>query len=591
KVTKPNVKNHPTKKTKAKGLAVLSEVALSEAKQIKPATKRNKKDSYISHASGSDEGTGTIPRVPDVPPYEYESYKESWVDSEDEDDNDDDGESDDHDDDKEDVDEGVLTPKNELTDEEKLVGEESMDDEEDDEVIKDLYDDVNVNLGNDDVEMTDANQIEEPSHIIEESGLQQDQEFVTRNNNEQPVDKEVTKADWFKKPDRPLNPDLDWKWNNPEGQQYPHDLRKPLPLIPTSRGRRVIPFDHFINNDLEYLRGGVSSQMYTTLVTKTKAADYGESARDVYSKRRIIAVTELQIIEWHNYKLWIGLLVRMIGVCGEGRVVADNRGSSAVVVTGTSTRVSFIRWSRYLSIISGIKEIALADWFVYMNSEKLISRALSQWSNSNKDLKLGRSCKEELRTFAGEVKEEGHVRAIEAELAALERNQTWTVTTLPTGHIPITSKLVFKTKYKPKGLVERLKATLVVRGFNQTKGLDYKHTFYLVAKLVTFRVLIRIATAKQWPLHQLDINNAFLHGYINEEIYMVPPEGYTKAYSGRVCKLNRTHSCKPLTFLLPRQLKLSLDKGTPLSDDGSYRRLVGRLLYLTMTRPDISYAV
>ncbi|GKD16448.1 hypothetical protein Tco_1205606 [Tanacetum coccineum] len=64
-------------------------------------------------------------------------------------------------------------------------------------------------------------------------------------------------------------------WNNPEGQQYPHDLRKPLPLIPNSRGRRVIPFDHFINNDLEYLRGGVSRRKYTTSVTKTKAADYG----------------------------------------------------------------------------------------------------------------------------------------------------------------------------------------------------------------------------------------------------------------------------------------------------------------------------
>ncbi|GJS18337.1 hypothetical protein Tco_0412809 [Tanacetum coccineum] len=137
-------------------------------------------------------------------------------------------------------------------------------------------------------------------------------------------------------------------WNNPEGQQYPHDLRKPLPLIPNSRGRRVIPFDHFINNDLVYLSGGVSSRTYTTSVTKTKAADYGnikwiedlvpntmwsqvpvsydkhalwgishwgrkrqqfygfaanrESARDVYSKRRIIAVTKLQIVEWHNYK-------------------------------------------------------------------------------------------------------------------------------------------------------------------------------------------------------------------------------------------------------------------------------------------------
>nr|GEZ04440.1 hypothetical protein [Tanacetum cinerariifolium] len=64
-------------------------------------------------------------------------------------------------------------------------------------------------------------------------------------------------------------------WVNPEGQQYPHNLPKPLPLIPNNRGRRVIPFDHFINNDLEYLRGGASSHKYTTSVTKTKAADYG----------------------------------------------------------------------------------------------------------------------------------------------------------------------------------------------------------------------------------------------------------------------------------------------------------------------------
>nr|GEY84778.1 hypothetical protein [Tanacetum cinerariifolium] len=104
-------------------------------------------------------------------------------------------------------------------------------------------------------------------------------------------------------------------WVNPEGQQYPHNLLQPLPLIPDNRGRRVIPFDHFINNDLAYLRGGASSRKYTTSVTKPKAADYGhikwikdleplnrESALDVYSKRRIIAVTELKIVEWHDYK-------------------------------------------------------------------------------------------------------------------------------------------------------------------------------------------------------------------------------------------------------------------------------------------------
>nr|GFB37474.1 hypothetical protein [Tanacetum cinerariifolium] len=137
-------------------------------------------------------------------------------------------------------------------------------------------------------------------------------------------------------------------WVNPEGQEYPHNLLQPLPLIPDNRGRSVIPFEHFINNDLEYLRGGASSCKYTTFVTKTKAADYEhikwikdlvphamwihepmsydkhalwgvshwgkkrqqfygfavnrESALDVYSKRRIIAVTEHKIVEWHNYK-------------------------------------------------------------------------------------------------------------------------------------------------------------------------------------------------------------------------------------------------------------------------------------------------
>nr|GFA23233.1 hypothetical protein [Tanacetum cinerariifolium] len=64
-------------------------------------------------------------------------------------------------------------------------------------------------------------------------------------------------------------------WVNPKGQQYPHNLLQPLPLIPDNRGCRVIPFEHFINNDLEYLRGGALSRKYTTSVTKTKAADYG----------------------------------------------------------------------------------------------------------------------------------------------------------------------------------------------------------------------------------------------------------------------------------------------------------------------------
>nr|GEX17077.1 hypothetical protein [Tanacetum cinerariifolium] len=132
-------------------------------------------------------------------------------------------------------------------------------------------------------------------------------------------------------------------WVNPKGQQYPHNLLQPLSLIPDNRGRHVIPFAHFINNNLEYLRGGASSRKYTTSVTKTKAADYGnikwiedlgrkrqqfydfavnrEFALDVYSKRRIIAVTDLKIVEWHSYKHldWISVRRKLTNLTVEER--------------------------------------------------------------------------------------------------------------------------------------------------------------------------------------------------------------------------------------------------------------------------------
>nr|GEU69119.1 hypothetical protein [Tanacetum cinerariifolium] len=94
-------------------------------------------------------------------------------------------------------------------------------------------------------------------------------------------------------------------WVNPEGQQYPHNLLKPLPLILNSRGRRIIPFDHFINNDLEYLRRGASSHKYTTSVTKTKAADY----RHIKWIEDLVPRT-MWIQEPHNYKYLDWITVR-----------------------------------------------------------------------------------------------------------------------------------------------------------------------------------------------------------------------------------------------------------------------------------------
>ncbi|GJU16829.1 hypothetical protein Tco_1144795 [Tanacetum coccineum] len=154
-------------------------VQATKAKQLKLATKRSKKDFHMSHTSGlgygvdiqlkvpdeqqqktsgTDEGTGTIPGVPDVPTYESESKKESWGDSEDEydndndGDNDDDGDSDDHEDDKEEYDDEFYE------EEESIDDEETMYDDEDNEVTKELYEDVNANLSG-------FEQVEEDAHL------------------------------------------------------------------------------------------------------------------------------------------------------------------------------------------------------------------------------------------------------------------------------------------------------------------------------------------------------------------------------------------------------------------------------------------
>ncbi|GKE79297.1 hypothetical protein Tco_1545417, partial [Tanacetum coccineum] len=178
KVAKTDKKKQPTMMPKIKGLVVLSEVALTEAEQLKLATKRSKTQFHSSHASGSSDGVDTQSKVLDEQHLKTTDADEETGDSgeEDEDDeNDSEDESDGDDDDanSDDNQEGDDTnDDDEETDKEKIDDEETMDEEEDDEVTKELYDDVNVNLGNKDTNMTNTDQgASEQQNVSQESGF------------------------------------------------------------------------------------------------------------------------------------------------------------------------------------------------------------------------------------------------------------------------------------------------------------------------------------------------------------------------------------------------------------------------------------
>lgn len=95
---------------------------------------------------------------------------------------------------------------------------------------------------------------------------------------------------------------------------------------------------------------------------------------------------------------------------------------------------------------------------------------------------------------------------------------------------------MYLVKVNLDGFVARLKSRLVAKGYAQTYGVDYSDTFSPVAKLAPVRLFMSIVASNDWPLHQLDIKNAFLHGDLKEEVYMKQPPGFVaQGESSKVC--------------------------------------------------------
>ncbi|CAM8931952.1 unnamed protein product [Rhodiola kirilowii] len=125
------------------------------------------------------------------------------------------------------------------------------------------------------------------------------------------------------------------------------------------------------------------------------------------------------------------------------------------------------------------------------------------------------------------------------ELAAFERTGTWEVVPLPSHVRPITCKWIYTVKTRSDGSLERYKARLVARGFQQEYGCDYDETFAPVAHMTTIRTLLAVASIREWSISQLDVKNAFLNGELREEVYMRTPPGYSIP-DGMVLRLRRS---------------------------------------------------
>ncbi|GJY98287.1 retrotransposon protein, putative, ty1-copia subclass [Tanacetum coccineum] len=130
------------------------------------------------------------------------------------------------------------------------------------------------------------------------------------------------------------------------------------------------------------------------------------------------------------------------------------------------------------------------------------------------------------------------IDAMNAEIQSMMDNMVWVLVDLPPGCKTIRSKWLFKKKTDMDGIVHVYKARLVAEGYTQLYGVDYEETFSPVADIRAIRILISIETYYDYEICQMDVKTAFLNGYLDEDIYMVQPEGFVDPnHPRKVCKL------------------------------------------------------
>ncbi|KAL9238973.1 hypothetical protein vseg_013336 [Gypsophila vaccaria] len=131
--------------------------------------------------------------------------------------------------------------------------------------------------------------------------------------------------------------------------------------------------------------------------------------------------------------------------------------------------------------------------------------------------------------------------AMQSEIDSMHTNQVWDLVDLPDKVRPLQCKWIYKIKRSLDGQPDVYKARLVAKGFTQVQGLHYDEIFAPVVMLRSIRIILAIAAFHDYEIWQMDVKTAFLNGYLEEDLYMIQPEGFIDPkYPKRVCKLKRS---------------------------------------------------
>ncbi|GJZ87940.1 retrovirus-related pol polyprotein from transposon TNT 1-94 [Tanacetum coccineum] len=218
-------------------------------------------------------------------------------------------------------------------------------------------------------------------------------------------------------------------------------------------------------------------------------------------------------------------------------------------------------------------------------------------------LKINHEClsEEEPKKVSEALQHPGWVDAMQDELNQFSRNKVWTLVSAPYGKTIIGSKWVFRNKRDETGIVIKNKARLVAQGYNQQEGIDYDETFAFVARLEAIRIFLAFSTYMNFIVYQIDVKSAFLNGKLKEEVYVKQPPGFESSkFPNYVCKLDKAlYGLKQAlrawyetlsTYLTEHKFVRGPDLNGKAVNETWYRGMIGLVMYLTVSRPDIQFS-